>query len=204
MVVPTPPRAPIRVMTCALVGSSPPGAALVALERALQHLHGDRLGQIVGDAELDQIAIEIEVVALPDGDDAHLRRAELGQGVERLHRIFRIVDIDDRGGWARSGFAADPARPRCRLRRWRRCASAAPPRNREPLARWPGRRGRRAASARWRSVSVRHWPLLDPVPVPVFAMPAAAFAASVALFAASLFCDGLSSLPSFLSDLPSR
>ena len=78
-----------------LARSDAAARALFLAQGALENGEADRLGQVIGDAEVEQLAIERQLVAAADGDDAGLRRAEFCDRRQRLGRVGAVVDVDD-------------------------------------------------------------------------------------------------------------
>ncbi len=71
------------------------GAGPYRIDRSPQQIPRHRLRQIVGDAELHQIAKQADVVVLAENDDLDAGFAGLGERVDVRQRQFRIRNVDD-------------------------------------------------------------------------------------------------------------
>ncbi len=99
VVAPTPPRAPHTATTCPPrppIGSTVRSAMCGSSSRCTaSRVSG--LGMVLGDAEFaDQHPVEADLGAVADHQHLQVRRAELGEVLQRRRRLRHARDIDDR------------------------------------------------------------------------------------------------------------
>ena len=94
-VVPTPPRAPTQAMSLPTFWLSDVAAFGLVCNGLREQLRRHRLEEVFGDAGLDQVAIERDIVAVADRDDRDRRLADIGKIVHPRDREIFAADIDD-------------------------------------------------------------------------------------------------------------